>query len=58
MKGSKQNDTSCVRYGVSDIILESNKEPSKYAQVFDIHGELLGEVEVYIIGYESCDEEE
>ena len=58
MKKEKHEDTRCVRYGISDIILKPNEEPSKYAQVVDVQGKLLGEVEVYIIGYESCDDEE
>ncbi len=45
-----------VRYGISDIIVKDHQVPSKYVQVFDEHGKLLGEVEVYIIGYESCED--
>lgn len=52
-----EEDTRCVRYGISDIIVGPEEEPSKYAQVFDVNGKLLGEAEVYIIGYESCEEE-
>lgn len=40
-------------YGISDLITDPEAEPQKYVQVFDIHGKLLGEVEVYIIGYEE-----
>ena len=53
----EKEDTRCVRFGVSDIIVGPHEEPSKYAQVFDRNGKILGEVEVYIIGYESCEEE-
>jgi hypothetical protein len=45
-----------VRYGVSDLVVDQHEQPSKYAKVFDIHGKLLGEVEVYIIGYETEEE--
>ena len=53
----EKKDTRCVRFGVSDIIVGPNEVPSKYAQIFDENGKLLGEVEVYIIGYEDCEEE-
>ena len=43
-------------FGISDLITDHNAEPQKYVQVFDIHGNLLGEVEVYAIGF--ADEEE
>ena len=51
-------EKKCVRYGVSDIIVEPDKTPSKYARIYDENGELLGEVEVYIIGDEVCEEEQ
>ncbi len=50
-------EKKCVRFGVSDIIVGPNEVPSKYAQIFDVNGKLLGEVEVYIIGYETCEDE-
>ncbi len=52
-----KEDTRCVRFGISDIIVGSNEVPLKYAEIFDVNGELLGEVEVYIIGYETCEGE-
>ena len=47
-----------VRYGISDIILEPHQIPSKYVQVFDESGNLLGESEVFYIEEEHDKEEE
>jgi len=51
------SDNRMKRYGITDLIVPPNAEPSKYAEVFDINGKSLGEVEVYIIGYEPEFEE-
>ncbi len=40
-------------YGISDLVTDLDAEPQKYAKVYDVHGKLLGEVEVYIMGYEE-----
>jgi len=45
-----------VRYGISDIVVEPNQTPSKYVQVFDENGKLLGEAEVYFIDDEPYEE--
>ena len=45
-----------VIYGISDLITDEDAEPQKYVKVYDVHGKLLGEVEVYIIGYADNEE--
>lgn len=53
-----------VRLGVSDIILtkEENERTPEYIEIKDKDGNVVGEVETYLIGYEDedgneCDED-
>lgn len=42
-----------TRYGVSDIVCDSNIELPKYATIYDVNGHYVTEVEIYNIEEEE-----
>ena len=45
-------EEAVYRYGIEDLMLtktEHNKERSKFVTITDSNGDILGEVEIYII---------
>ena len=51
-KEMDENEEPIYRYGIEDLMLtktEHTKERSKYVTITDSNGDVLGEVEIYII---------
>lgn len=44
-----------VRYGISDIVIQGDREPSKYVKVRDEQGKILTSAEVYFIEEETSE---
>ena len=38
-----------LRYGFSDLIVSEDRELPKYITVYDTNGNIIGEVEIYLI---------
>jgi len=52
-KEMDENEEPIYLYGIEDLMLtktEHTKERSKYVTITDSNGDVLGEVEIYIIG--------
>jgi len=46
-----------IRYGFSDLIISEDQELPKYITVYDTYGNVIGEVETYMIEEEHESEE-